>query len=268
MIKSVVMISISVMVLVMMSAVQSVQLNDGCRFQLPGNLTVGNSVNSVNFTFDIMPLYRPEEYYIPVTGVNAANYTLNICAPLKTLCEGSNNVAGSTFLGGHCTSLGRADDFTVSALNSSDLGQGGLYLQYNGGDRSGVSKGYHALGIIINCSPQIQDIQFVNITTQSCSVNCDNQPDAIYYFTLSHPAACGFPPFGGLSGGSVFLIILFCSFGAYFLVGMLVNAFGRGKSGCDIIPNAEFWVSLPGLVKDGSLFIITCGSHAGSYKQV
>jgi len=42
-----------------------------------------------------------------------------------------------------------------------------------------------------------------------------------------------------------------------------------GATGVDIIPNVGFWTSLPGLVKDGFMFIINkIRGRGGSYQQV
>jgi len=41
----------------------------------------------------------------------------------------------------------------------------------------------------------------------------------------------------------------------YFIVGAVVNKFVRHKEGIEIIPNVEFWMALPGLVKDGHLYV-------------
>ena len=42
-----------------------------------------------------------------------------------------------------------------------------------------------------------------------------------------------------------------CGLTVYFLVGFLFLKFARGAEGVEAIPQGEFWLSLPGLVKDG-----------------
>jgi uncharacterized membrane protein YgcG len=59
---------------------------------------------------------------------------------------------------------------------------------------------------------------------------------------------------GGISGGWIFIIILSGLTVIYFVGGAIFNKFVRHKEGLEIIPNVEFWLALPGLVKDGILF--------------
>jgi hypothetical protein len=61
---------------------------------------------------------------------------------------------------------------------------------------------------------------------------------------------------GGLSGGTIFLLALLVLCILYLIVGILINKFSRMKSGREVVPNVEFWVSLPGLVVDGAKFSV------------
>jgi Autophagy-related protein 27 len=74
------------------------------------------------------------------------------------------------------------------------------------------------------------------------------------HFTLQWitPYAC---PVGGISAGSVILIVLLCVVFLYFVGGAVFMKFVRKAEGLEIVPHIEFWTSLPGLVKDGCLFI-------------
>ncbi|PAA90345.1 hypothetical protein BOX15_Mlig007716g2 [Macrostomum lignano] len=60
---------------------------------------------------------------------------------------------------------------------------------------------------------------------------------------------------GGMSGGDILLIIFFCLIAVYLAAGIVINvAIRRQSFGAQALPNAEFWVSVPGLVRDGALF--------------
>jgi len=48
---------------------------------------------------------------------------------------------------------------------------------------------------------------------------------------------------------------LICVTVLYFAIGALVNKFYWKSEGIEIIPNVAFWIALPGLVKDGHLYI-------------
>jgi len=54
-----------------------------------------------------------------------------------------------------------------------------------------------------------------------------------------------------LGGGTIFLIILFVGLASYFFIGTIWNVMKNNQSGTDAIPQKEFWVSIPGLIKDG-----------------
>ena len=59
---------------------------------------------------------------------------------------------------------------------------------------------------------------------------------------------------GGLSGGSIFLIILLVAVVLYLVGGVLFNKYRRGATGTDVLPNKAFWLDLPGLVAEGCRF--------------
>lgn len=54
---------------------------------------------------------------------------------------------------------------------------------------------------------------------------------------------------GGLSTGSVLLLLLFLGCVFYFVGGAIVLHCIRGARGKEMIPNIDFWQNLPGLVK-------------------
>lgn len=57
-----------------------------------------------------------------------------------------------------------------------------------------------------------------------------------------------------LSTGSIFCVIFFVTAMTYFIGGGLIMYFARGARGVEVIPNFEFWASIPGLVKVRALF--------------
>ncbi|XP_078573465.1 uncharacterized protein LOC144860198 [Branchiostoma floridae x Branchiostoma japonicum] len=91
-----------------------------------------------------------------------------------------------------------------------------------------------------------------------------------FYFTLESPACCpqgsGPGPTGpgpnpdptitiSISVGSIMCIIFFPTVCIYIVAGVLINKYAREREGRDIIPHMAFWGSLPGLIKDGFLFV-------------
>jgi len=75
---------------------------------------------------------------------------------------------------------------------------------------------------------------------------------------------------GGISGGWIFIIILLGIAVLYLLVGVAVKKFVYQASGIELIPNVVFWLALPGLVRDGNLFIVrkALGLCGRGYTQV
>ncbi|KAJ8946175.1 hypothetical protein NQ318_004429 [Aromia moschata] len=66
---------------------------------------------------------------------------------------------------------------------------------------------------------------------------------------LSSPKVCLITQHPGLSAGSIFIIVGFVTAGIYFFGGCLFLYCIRGGRGLELIPNLDFWKSLPGLVR-------------------
>jgi len=79
-----------------------------------------------------------------------------------------------------------------------------------------------------------------------------------YLIAMRHKSACkgSGGSSGGLSGGSIFLIIILCVSVTYFVGGIIFNKVKNNAAGVDMLPNHEFWLGLPGLVADGFRFVI------------
>jgi len=96
-----------------------------------------------------------------------------------------------------------------------------------------------------------------------------NEDNLIYYFTWTTEFACPVSgPHagggGGLSGGSILLIILLVVAVVYLVGGILFKKFRMHAEGIDMIPNLGFWTSLPGLVKDGNVWLFRKITGKGS----
>jgi len=70
---------------------------------------------------------------------------------------------------------------------------------------------------------------------------------------------------GGISDGSIFLILLFVGGFCYLIAGMAYKFQVKGVRGIEMIPNLDFWRALPGYVKDGCKYswfkIMQCKSR-------
>lgn len=83
-----------------------------------------------------------------------------------------------------------------------------------------------------------------------------------YLFELFSPFACQkavpIPP-SQLTAGGVLCIMFVVLVTVYFGGGFIYLFCFKYESGLKAVPHHEFWSSLPGLVKDGFLFSISCG---------
>ena len=80
---------------------------------------------------------------------------------------------------------------------------------------------------------------------------------------------------GGCGGGCVFVILFFVGAFLYVAGTVAFNYFKQGKRGKELAPHPEFWLLIPGLIKDGAVFsfqMVTkpCRKDSGgsSYTQV
>ncbi|XP_076465218.1 uncharacterized protein LOC143296996 [Babylonia areolata] len=90
-----------------------------------------------------------------------------------------------------------------------------------------------------------------------------------YNVTFQFAGACPIvgpsEPATQLSAGSVLLLIFFVTMFLYFGLGCLINML-RGETGKNLLPHHQFWVTLPGYIKEGFLFTLTCGGSSPSQR--
>jgi len=122
---------------------------------------------------------------------------------------------------------------------------------------------------ILSCTPSVE-YAFVKI----------EEPGVCQYvFSINTKYACpgSTPTTGGggsggevdgMSGGSIFLIIFFAAAGLYFLVGVVVKWRVYSATGVELVPNTEFWVGLPGLIRDGFIYVKNKITGAVGYSKL
>jgi len=158
--------------------------------------------------------------------------------------------------------LGTSSSVVYGSLQRGTKGQKGLSAKYSGG------LGGRSFELDLQCTPK------GGIGTPTFEIE---QPTNYYNFGWATQYACptndGPSPSGKgkkkLSGGSIILILLLCLMIVYIAAGITYNKVRKQAAGLELIPNVEFWTSLPGLVKDGVMFIVnkTC-RRGGGYQQV
>ncbi|XP_062522522.1 uncharacterized protein LOC134197252 [Corticium candelabrum] len=218
-------------------------------------------------SIDLHPLVSGQSQDQPAFQLlsNGYLYTYNPCTPVDYENEVST-----------CTAN---DDPAVCQIFSNGTGKG-------------VRCGSQADVSFTAYKHEMTGVQEVNITYRggqgtrfsTVTLKCDNNqhatsqfefegenPPGHYNFLLTSYYSC--PRRSGkklaISGGSIFLILLFVLLISYFVLGVLFQKYRRDASGKELIPNYQFWSSLPGLVKDGFLFLLNkCRKREASYENL
>jgi len=220
--------------------------------------------DSKGHEYDLTPLRNDkEDYHIPKGSATIVKWDiyLNMCRALVgQIC--ASGTAGcqqwdpSKGVGGRA-SMGAYAGSTFQAAQKPGKEGEGLTIQYINGD------GNRQFEIDLACDPK---------AGVGAPVFSGESPTLHYNFLWTSAYGCpkngGGSGGGGLSGGSIFLILLLVLAVVYLVAGVLFNKFKRQASGVELIPNVGFWTSLPGLVKDGVLFIVHKFTKRGSYQQV
>jgi len=183
--------------------------------------------------------------------INVCRATLtNLCGAGTAACQqwDPNSPTGKA-------ALGLANTMVLETLQKpSTKSPYGVTAQYTGGG------GGREFEIDFQCNPGggIGQFSFLN-----------ENPKLHYNFAWPTQYACptNVVISGGLSGGSIILIVLLVLVVAYLVAGILFNKFKRQLNGLELIPNFEFWAAIPLLVKDGFVFVMNKTIRRG-YQQV
>jgi len=162
------------------------------------------------------------------------------CQPKTSVCQEWDNGTGKKTIGKDepKPSFAAKDATTVSMT----VGNG------EEDPTQGVCKKNNAI-IDLICDTAVKDdpkfaYQKVDIANGLCT----------YMFSVTHVNSCAGGG-GGISGGSILLIIGFCGFAVYCAIGAVYQFKVKEARGVEIIPNNSFWFQLPGLVKEGCRFV-------------
>jgi hypothetical protein len=216
-------------------------------------------------TYDLSALTNNEkDYHIAKNSAPNVKWDiyLNMCRALVgTVCAagsaGCQQWDPSKGVGGRASMGAYAGSTFAPPAKVGDKGYG-LTIQYINGD------GNRQFEIDLTCDYK---------AGVGSPVFTEEKPQLHYNFQWASVHACpkgsgGGKGGGGLSGGSIFLILLLVLAVVYLVAGILFNKFKRQATGVELIPNVGFWTSLPGLVKDGALFIVHKITRRGQYQPV
>jgi len=233
------------------------------------NMTLGTpdcyfTLSKTNFNME--PINRGNgPYFSGTEGARPWTYQMNICGSITApgpcndleggICQYNQNKP-PVFNG----VIGRWKDSptppVISLLNPSQP-TAGLQIAFMNGDNciyNSVPIPRTAL-VKLSCQPGTQTMSIGTITAD-VGVNPNR---CLFTFTMTSPYACSVPDpppskNKGLSGGSIFLIILFSVGSAYLLFGFAYLYQVRGSRGMEACPNRDFWSACWVYNKEGCSF--------------
>lgn len=150
-------------------------------------------------------------------------------------CGMECNALVANKVGGYhvCTTIGRGSKIDVDIIDKKNPHTGVIVKTWSSGPK-------------YNCSLAVSVL---------CNLNGVQGPQTLerlgacdYVTELKHPSGCAI--IVNVHGGSwgwfvTLLLIVLCLFAAYLLAGVVYRFFFLGIRGIDVIPNLDFWVSLP-----------------------
>nr|XP_002126668.1 putative mannose 6-phosphate receptor-like protein C530.09c [Ciona intestinalis] len=184
------------------------------------------------------------------TPLNGPLYSYNPCYPFT---DGNlKNLAALQIASG--------DKYDIGSQTTAVFVQVGDQIAINYTANSLLGDSRHSQ-VTLTCSKGKQD-NFI--------VKGEVTPNSGFYkFELVGNTLCPKKSGGGLSAGSVLLIIFFVLLFVYLVGGILYNRYKNEETGLDMLPNKEFWASLPGLIADGIKFIFGgCKASPSSYDNI
>ncbi|CAF1331606.1 unnamed protein product [Rotaria sordida] len=167
--------------------------------------------------------------------------TAPMCFNEYSACQNATGAANVTVIGG----------FTSTLFYPNENAKTGFYAKFPNGPMQNISNTTHcepSLIIKFKCNSQVKWFAPLTNATASAPQPIDIDVDqCLTTMTFEYEGACynGQEPSEGLSGGAVFLIILFSVALVYIAVGMIYNGLIKNQSGINLLPNTQFWIGLP-----------------------
>jgi len=202
---------------------------------------------------------KPGPKYTGIKQVGKTQYTFswNPCTKFESgsgcdnvlLCQTDTTSPGATYPAGDTV-----DSFT-------EIDDGSIILTY----KDVPYEGYSRKGVItLKCDPSKtpgEPSGFTEQDTGSSQYSASFSSKCVCEGGCAgvKPSGNGSGESGGLSTGSILLIVFFPLVFVYFIGGLLYNKYHKGaESFPEMIPNHSFWSDLPSLVKDGCVLSFQC----------
>ncbi|KAL0489945.1 M6PR [Acrasis kona] len=234
------------LLLVILTVILSVRAVEECKIDTDKGLV---DLNLLSKTFSVGSF------------ANVYTYEVNVCGPATEFTEYENdcestvpNAKGyriqSTFMRTSCVPIANANVADVKLSLIDNDSSKGVKVEHSPFTHEGVKR---SLSFEVICDPKADQDQIQSVSTT----------DEEYLFKVTSSKACPDPssvkqrkPIGELGYGGLLMVLLVVVFVLYFIIGSIVCKFAFKKEGKEIIPNVDFWTSLPGLVVDGPMLFV------------
>jgi len=236
--------------------------------------TVSDTVNKHSYTFDLSSLHHNDQTYVDTLffRTDTQIYYVNFCGQTASACESDDtsvciripNGSDYQYVNGGSTSTQK-----ITIAEGGQSPQNSCTVTYSNGAKCGNSQ--YKTKIIVNCQNNAVPGFFYDIDQP-------NDCEATLY--MYSAAGCGEDaPYveptddsSGMDGGEIFamvvLIILAVAIVLYFGLGAVYQwKVKEAQSGREYVIHNEFWCAVPGLIKDGVMFIAH-GFKKGDYVSV
>ncbi|XP_062582047.1 cation-dependent mannose-6-phosphate receptor-like [Saccostrea cucullata] len=168
--------------------------------------------------------------------------------------------------------------FSEGACSNAAVCQTHAGTQYNCGTQDSAVFGYDDANSVYTITYSADSFTKSNdVRTTTLYLYCDQGPDVFqpigeavqgtYALIFKGKYACPRDG-GGMSAGTIIIIIFFSLLAVYLIGGVLFQILIKKNSGKNAIPNSSFWIGLPGLIKDGVFFIVRRGGKKGTYNNI
>jgi len=196
---------------------------------------------SDGYMYDLTPLMAQG----PIAQIDSDNmwtYTVSICqnnincdkCPKAGYCQ-TGTLGGTLYT--YC--IGTIDEGEMTGIPDGK----GAILEYDEPLHGGrIGK------VVVNCVPGALVANKIAFSPKAVTD---------YKFTFDSGFGCPTGKASGMSGGTIFLVILIAVAAAYVVGFVAYNyAVKKAQPGPDLLPHLEFWKSVPGLVQDGITYSI------------
>jgi hypothetical protein len=229
------------------------------------------------FSYDLRQFAQPPgdktKFIAGKEALSSWTAYLNICGTAKVVgCTEDAPICQDDNAGNYFT-FGTAASWTAQTYYEPTVGPGtplpdkGVVVTTSGGQLCTSVGVQRQATMFFRCDATVTTMPTTAVIAEQDPVTRVQSTCKYFFSPLAYQGFCPGSGGGGDSGfdyGWVFVIIVLCGLFLYFVVGMIILKFAQHKEGREIVPQADFWFALPGLVLDGLKYALCCVPCRGS----